>query len=125
MTMPTRISDELANEVKKEIAVSKRSLPSQLEYWANLGKAIDNQLTGEQVREVLSGNARINVESSFSADDIQRTVKLKNSSSPDKTSADVWYVGSKKHSKLIEKHDRQGRVELGTFRDGKFTPSEP
>lgn len=43
MATAVRISDELANEVKKYSKIEHRSIAGQVEYWSRIGKcAIDN-----------------------------------------------------------------------------------
>jgi len=55
MSTVIRISDELAREAKTRSSVEKRSLTSQVEYWARIGRiAEDNpDLPFAFIREVL------------------------------------------------------------------------
>ena len=55
MSTVIRISDELASEAKTRSNVEKRSLTSQVEYWARIGRiAEDNpELPYAFIREVL------------------------------------------------------------------------
>ena len=55
MSTVIRISDELAREAKTRSTVEKRSLTSQVEYWARIGRiAEDNpELPFAFIREVL------------------------------------------------------------------------
>ena len=43
MGVPIRINEEIYDEAKKVAKAESRSIPSQIEYWAKLGKcALDN-----------------------------------------------------------------------------------
>lgn len=55
MSTVIRISDDLANDAKSRSNVEKRSLTSQIEYWAKIGKiAEDNpELPFSFIREIL------------------------------------------------------------------------
>ncbi len=57
MSTGIRISDELAKEAKKYSAVEHRSLTGQIEYWAMLGKSIEENpdLTFNLIKEILIG----------------------------------------------------------------------
>jgi hypothetical protein len=50
MGLPVKLSDDLINLARKEAALSMRSLPGQIEYWARLGQGIERKLTVEQIR---------------------------------------------------------------------------
>lgn len=55
MTTVVRISEKLANEVKKYAHVEHRSITGQVEYWASIGKcAIENpDLSFDYIKDVL------------------------------------------------------------------------
>ncbi|MDW7739248.1 MAG: hypothetical protein SCJ97_04230 [Bacillota bacterium] len=57
MSTAIRISDKLAEEAKKYSAVEHRSITGQIEYWAMLGKNIEENpdLTFILVKEILLG----------------------------------------------------------------------
>ena len=56
-----KLTAEFVEEVRKEIDLSHRSLASQVEYWAKLGRAIENSdgFSLERVREALEGRLKI------------------------------------------------------------------
>lgn len=56
-----KLTAEFIEEVRKELDVSHRSLASQVEYWAKLGRAIENSdgFSLERVREALEGRLKI------------------------------------------------------------------
>ncbi len=57
MSTGIRISDKLAEEARKYSAVEHRSLTGQVEYWAMLGKSIEENpdLTFNLIKEILIG----------------------------------------------------------------------
>jgi hypothetical protein len=57
MSTAIRISEKLAEEAKKYSAVEHRSLTGQIEYWAMLGKSMEENpdLTFSLIKEILIG----------------------------------------------------------------------
>jgi hypothetical protein len=55
MSIPIRIDEKIYNEAKKVARAEYRTIPSQIEFWAEIGKcALDNpDLPIEFVRELL------------------------------------------------------------------------
>ena len=55
MGVPIRINDELYHQAKKIAKAERRSIPNQIEFWAQIGKcALDNpDLPIEFIRELL------------------------------------------------------------------------
>ena len=49
MGMPVKLSDDLAKDARQEAEVSDRSLTSQIEYWARLGRKVERVLHHEDV----------------------------------------------------------------------------
>src|SRR5436309_7658155 len=44
-----KLSDDLVNQARAEAAEADRSLTSQIEHWARLGRSVENVLSLEQV----------------------------------------------------------------------------
>lgn len=42
MSVALKLSDELVEMAKTHAAAAQRSVPKQIEYWARLGKAVDD-----------------------------------------------------------------------------------
>ena len=66
MSTVVRISDELANDAKHRSKVEQRSMTAQLEYWAKIGKAAEDNpdLPFAFIKETMV--ARSEIESSYS-----------------------------------------------------------
>lgn len=57
MSTAIRISEKLADEARKHSAIEHRSLTGQIEYWAILGKSMEDNpdLTYNLIKEILLG----------------------------------------------------------------------
>ncbi len=57
MSTAIRVSEKLAEEARKYSAVEHRSLTGQIEYWAMLGKSMEENpdLTFNLIKEILIG----------------------------------------------------------------------
>lgn len=49
MGMPVKLSDDLVKDARQEAEVTDRSLTSQIEYWARLGRKVERVLHHEDV----------------------------------------------------------------------------
>ena len=56
-----KLSNTFVEEVRREVDVSHRSVGGQVEYWAKLGRAIENSpgFSHEQVKGAIEGRVRI------------------------------------------------------------------
>lgn len=52
MGMAVKLSDDLVNDARQEAAVTDRSLTSQIEYWARLGRTIERVLQHEEILNI-------------------------------------------------------------------------
>jgi hypothetical protein len=59
MSQPVKISDELILDARRTAEVARRSIAGQIEYWAQLGRAIEPLLEGAQALALCrAGTAR-------------------------------------------------------------------
>lgn len=127
-TSPMRLDSDLVAYAKREGSIKKRSAPKQIEYWAELGKAIEQVLDYNDIIAVIQGLKKIKVESVqsvpvdpadvFSELEERRTIgKL-----ADKvTFAAIYYEASRKRPGLLEKvNAATGERQIGQFRNGEF-----
>lgn len=63
MSNPIRLDSELIAAAQRESLVKKRSVPKQIEFWATLGKTLQNVLDYSDIITVLQGMKKITVES--------------------------------------------------------------
>ena len=57
MTTAVRLSEDLVKQAKIYGKIDKRSVPGQIEYWARLGKCVEENpdLTYSLIKEILIG----------------------------------------------------------------------
>ena len=120
----------LVEAAKREGAIKRRSAPKQIEYWADLGKAVEHVLDYNDIFAVIQGFKRIKVESvKFSAIDPSAVFNSLEESRKSKklpenvTSSTVYFEASRKRPGLLDKVNTvTGERQTGTFRNGKFNP---
>jgi hypothetical protein len=52
MSQPVKLSDELVLDARLAAEVNERSIAGQVEFWAKIGRAMDNLLGGRQLLEM-------------------------------------------------------------------------
>jgi hypothetical protein len=55
MGMPVKLSDDLVKDARQEAEVTDRSLTSQIEHWARLGRKVERVLQHEEVLNLKRG----------------------------------------------------------------------
>ena len=131
VSTPIRVSEELLEEAKLQIKRSYRSLAKQIEFWAQIGKEAEVNMTPADVAALVSGEAEIKVfrkksesvdfDSLFDEVEADRkTGKIKSKVIKDK----VWYEESSKNIGLFFRMTNEGEKTLGKFIDGKFVPEK-
>jgi hypothetical protein len=127
-TSPIRLNPSLVKAAEREGLVQRRSTPKQIEYWADLGRAVERVIDLSDVFAILQGLKRLkleNVESvSVDADEVfdhlhdrTDTAQL----SGEVTAAPVYFEASAAHPGLIDRVDAvTGERQSGQFRNGKF-----
>lgn len=60
MSQPVELTDELVVDARTTAAISQRSIGGQIEYWAKLGRSVEQLLRGDRVQAlVLAGEASL------------------------------------------------------------------
>ena len=62
MSTPLRVSDRLIQEAQSEGSIMHRSVPKQLEYWAELGKRVAHSVSATDLVALMQGIAELRVE---------------------------------------------------------------
>ena len=62
MASPLRLNAALIEAAEREGAIQKRSVPRQIEFWAELGKAVESVVGPADVVAVIQGIKKIKVE---------------------------------------------------------------
>ncbi|MBT8342886.1 MAG: hypothetical protein HKP58_16500 [Desulfatitalea sp.] len=61
MAHPMRLSTELVEAAERAGRIQKRSVPKQIEYWAAIGKAMENVINYSDIFAVLQGFKKITI----------------------------------------------------------------
>lgn len=62
MATPIRLDEALLSAAEKAGAIQKRSIPKQIEFWAELGKTVEHVINMEEIMAVIQGVKKIIVE---------------------------------------------------------------
>jgi hypothetical protein len=131
-TSPLRLDSTLVAAAKREGSINKRSAPKQIEFWAELGKAVEQVLDYNDIFAVIQGLKRIKVES-VKSDAIDPAVifnSLEASRKREKlaekvTSAAFYFEASRTRPGLLDRvNAATGERQTGRFYNGEFKVSE-
>ena len=128
MASPMRLSPDLVETAARGAAVSKRTVPKQIEHWANLGKMVERMVDYADLIAVDQGIKRIRVETveSFAPepDDVFGVLEKKRENgelSRDVTQAVLYYEASATQPGLIDQvNATTGERRAGMFKNGDF-----
>ena len=127
-----RLSSDLIEAAKTEAMVQKRSIPMQIEYWAELGRAVEGIIDLKDVFAVMQGVKTIRLEAASSApidpSDVFNDLE-KRSGSKDVlsklTAAPFYYEASKSRPGLLDRVNvKTGERQAGHFENGEFRASQ-
>ena len=127
-TSPIRISPSLIAAAEREAMVQKRSTPKQIEFWADLGRAVEHVVDITDLLAVRQGLKKLKLEDVESVtvepDDVFNNLqerKQMGTLGNDVTGAGFYYEASTKHPGMLDRVDRgTGKRQIGQFRNGKF-----
>lgn len=127
MASPIRLSPDLIRAAEAESLLHKRSVPRQIEYWAELGRQLAGVLSMEDLLSVRQGLARLELKpveaAPVDADEVFTEVaELRDSGGLYEavTDADFHYEPSRRKPGKLDRIYRDGRRETGTFEGGEF-----
>lgn len=127
-TSPLRLDSTLVAAAKRKGSVNKRSAPKQIEYWAELGMAVEHVLDYNDVFAVIQGLKKVKVESveSITVDPAAIFNSLEESRKSEKlaekiTSTAVYFEASRRQPGLLDKvNAATGERQTGRFYNGEF-----
>ena len=128
MTSPIRLSSALVAAAEKEGTIQKRSVPKQIEFWAELGKSVARVMDLSDVFAIIQGLKKVKVEPVTSVAVDPRDVfnslenKRKSGNLAEKvTSSAVYYEASLSQQGLLDRvNSYTGERETGQFHNGEF-----
>ncbi len=132
MPSPMRLDSSLVEAAEREGAMQKRSIPKQIEFWAELGKAVEHVIGIEDIIAITQGLKTIEVEPvvsiSVDPDDIFDTLETsreKGTLSEKVTSSAIFFEASLSQPGLLDRVDSAtGKRESGYFVEGEFKVKE-
>lgn len=128
MASPIRLSSDLLKSAEQEGAIQKRSVPKQIELWAELGRAVSRIMDMEDVIAVIQGLKSLTLKSvgtrPVDSDTVFEQLEQYRASGAiiDKlTASEMYYESSQNTPGFLDKVDRAtGKRETGRFVKGKF-----
>ena len=130
MSIALRLDDALVHEAETEALLQHRTTPKQIEYWAQVGRAVTRTLSANDLLAVSQGLAELRLTprtaTPVDADAVFAAVEEGRSggaSAREVSRAAVRYEASRTHPGLLDRIDADGQRESGRFRDGVFVPA--
>lgn len=131
MSTPLRLSDDLVHDAEAEALIHKRSIPKQIEYWAEIGKAIAHTVSNSDLLALMQGIAQVQIAPRAAApvdpltvlasiEEAREDGTLRRSISQ----ARIRYEASPTHPGLLDRIHPDGHRETGRFLNGEFVPGE-
>ena len=124
-----RLDHLLVKEADAIGKIYKRSPPRQIEYWAELGKAIEQSVNPDDIIAIREGISQVVIEPIHSSPIASRDVfaNLNNDRSRGLLSHKVCesainYQSSTTHPGLLDQINSDGSVITGRFTNGQFEP---
>lgn len=128
-TKSIRLNSDLIFQAQSASAVECRSIPNQVEYWANLGRIISSVIDMEDAFAIIQGLKTLRVEPiqtiSIDPDAVFDQLEADRATGfADKpiTRAAFYYEASAQKPGYLDRVDsRTGERKTGRFADGKFS----
>ena len=127
MTTAVRLDDSLVRHAAAEGAVNRRSTPKQIEYWTEIGRAVADDVSAEDLIAILQGIRKVRVEpvvaESVSSDELWAEVDAARGSGELERSISrgrTVYQASGDKPGYLEAIYPDGSREVGEFRNGRF-----
>lgn len=129
---PLRLDEELVRAAGAVGRLHRRSVPRQIEFWAEIGRAVEKRLSVEDLIAVREGLARLVVDRGISLpadpEEVLRDLETARAAGAlaDRVSeSPVRYQACPGRPGLIQRIAADGTREVGRFRDGEFHPVGP
>jgi hypothetical protein len=128
MANPVRLNPELIAAAERASLVQKRSVPKQIEFWATIGKAIENVIDYADIFAILQGLKKITIEPvspvAAEPDDVFAALEARRADgglAREVTEAGIYYEASRSHAGMLDRVDAQtGERATGRFHNGEF-----
>ncbi len=124
---PVRLDPDLMERAAREAKRQHRSTRKQIEFWVELGRAVDGVVTREQAAGLRSGLMAVTAPDVVPVDVDEVFAELearRPALAGQVTRASMRFQASRAHPGLLERIDPEGRVTVGQFEQGEFQPRE-
>ena len=129
---PVRFEKELLESAALSGQVHHRSAVGQIEYWASIGRMVDDILDPDTLLAINAGFKRLTVEPAESVtvnadqlfDQIEHQRGQDNQAHP-VTAGHVAYQRCDSAPGMLEQVQANGDVIVGSFENGEFKPANP
>ena len=132
MANPIRLDQELLQKAEVAGKLQHRTVPKQIEYWAEIGRRVAEHINMEDLLAISQGLKTLKVESRMVApvdfDALLETVAVQQNSAESSaavTRAQVRYQRHPRFTGYLEAIYADGRRETGILINGQFTKQEP
>jgi hypothetical protein len=123
-----RLSPALVEAAEKEGSIQKRSAPKQIEFWAELGKAVERVIDLADVFAIMQGLKKLKLEPAefvaIEPDEVFAALEKdrKSGSLSEKvTSSGIYYEASRSRTGMLDRvNSITGARQTGCFRKGRF-----
>lgn len=129
---PIRIQSDLMSNAAVLGKLHHRSAAEQIEYWASIGQKVESLLDPESLLQIKAGLLRVRLEQvnapPVSADWVFGNLDMKRETgelSSEVSHGKLQYQASATHPGMLEQIDAKGKVKVGQFSNGVFTPIKP
>lgn len=129
---PIRIQSDLMSNAAVLGKLHHRSAAEQIEYWASIGQKVESLLDPESLLQIKAGLLRVKLEQvnapPVSADWVFANLDMKRETgelSGEVSHSQLRYQASTTHPGMLEQIDAKGKVKVGQFSNGVFTPVKP
>lgn len=124
---PVRLDPDLMERAAREAKRQHRSTRKQIEFWVELGRAVDGVVTREQAAGLRSGLMAVTAPDvgPVDVDEVFAELEARRPALAGQvTRAPMRFQASRAHPGLLERIDPEGRVTVGQFEQGEFQPRE-
>ncbi len=129
MTTPVRLEKNLVRHAAAEAQIQRRSTPKQIEFWAEIGRAIAGEVSAEDLIAISQGVRRVKIEpvypEALSSDDLWAEVEADRETgalSQHIARGRIVYQASERRPGYLEAIYPDGQRITGQFRNGRFEP---
>lgn len=128
MASPMRLDPKLVAAAEKEGILQKRTVPKQIEFWAELGRIAARVINPADVFMVLQGLKKLRLEAveatSVDPDEVFGDIEKRRDSGhlgKTVTSSAIYYEASQSHPGMLDRvNTSTGERQTGQFLDGQF-----